>query len=427
MSDQNGTEKGELEKFEEALFETPILDKRFDHDFDPIDHSTPETFISAQDLYKEMRSKCPVAHSNEWGGFWALTKHEDVVHVLKDYHTYTTSVQNVVPKVAFTGRRPPLHFDPPEHSTYRRLINKFFTVEKMEKIKPRIERDIDELMQSLAKKGEVEISSEYAHEIPALVFAQFFNISKALSKEIKRISTAYVQSIFAFANKDQDTVKQLSFQLYDIARTIIKDRAEKPMDPKEDFVSALLQAKEGKDASYYTDDMILGTTRAMLVAGMVAPSVLIASIFVHLAENKDVQEQLRNDLSLVPAATEEYLRLLTPYRGMARTAKRDVVIRGQLIKKDEPIALNYFSANRDEDVFPDGDQFILNRPNINQHIVFGGGPHKCPASPLARMMVRFAIEKGLKHTKAIALNGEVKMTVWAEWGVLTAPMKLTPA
>ena len=79
-------------------------------DFDPL---VPETFDSAHAQYAELRARCPVAHSDAFGGFWALTRYDDVVTALSDHATYVTSVQNVVPKVAFTGRRPPLHLDPP--------------------------------------------------------------------------------------------------------------------------------------------------------------------------------------------------------------------------------------------------------------------------------------------------------------------------
>lgn len=396
-----------------------VIDKRHDDDFVPRE---PETFTSAHETYKEMRSQCPIAHSNEWGGFWALSRYEDVVNVLKDYNTYTTSVQNVVPKVAFTGRRPPLHLDPPEHTIYRRIINQFFTKEKMARIEPLVQKDTEGLVRPLVGAGEIEIATEYAHKIPAYVFAHFFNLPVELSSRIKEVSTSYVKAIMEF--DDQEKVKRLSMGLYDIARDVISQRKEKPMSPDADLTSALLEAEyEGAPLS---DDMILGCVRALLVAGMIAPSVLISSIFVHMAKHPDIQEQLRSDLSLIPAAVEEYLRLLTPYRGMSRTAKHDVVIHGQLIRKDEPIALNYASANRDETVFPDGDSFILNRPNIDRHIVFGEGPHKCPAGPLARMMVRYSIEEALKRTKRIELSGEVKMTVWAEWGVLSAPMELIP-
>ena len=80
------------------------------HDFDPLQ---PEQFDSAHADYARLRQQCPVAHSEAWGGFWALMKHEDVAAAAADWQTFVTSKQNVIPKVAFTGRRPPLHLDPP--------------------------------------------------------------------------------------------------------------------------------------------------------------------------------------------------------------------------------------------------------------------------------------------------------------------------
>jgi len=124
---------------------------------------------------------------------------------------------------------------------------------------------------------------------------------------------------------------------------------------------------------------------------------------------------------------EEYLRLFTPYRGMARTPRRDIVVGGQLIRKDEPVALVYTSANRDERVFPDGEQFILNRPNIAKFIAFGAGIHRCPGMPLARMMFRITLEEALSRTSLFRLSGPVRMARWAEWGTNQVPLDLVPA
>src|SRR5687768_15490327 len=93
-------------------------------DFDPLE---PETFDSPHEVYRRLRSHCPVAHTDAWGGFWALTKHADVAAAAADSDTFVTSKQNVIPKVAFTGRRPPLHLDPPEHTPYRRAISPLLT------------------------------------------------------------------------------------------------------------------------------------------------------------------------------------------------------------------------------------------------------------------------------------------------------------
>src|SRR5438128_9959648 len=148
------------------------------------------------------------------------------------------------------------------------------------------------------------------------------------------------------------------------------------MDPREDPASALLAATDDQ-GNLLPDQLLLGTVRQLIVVGMIAPSVFIGTVVVHLARHQELQQRLREHLELVPAATEEYLRLFTPYRGFARTAKHDVTIGGRSIKKDEPIALVFASANRDEAVFPNGDEFVLHRPNIKEHVAFGAGPHQC--------------------------------------------------
>jgi cytochrome P450 len=147
-------------------------------------------------------------------------------------------------------------------------------------------------------------------------------------------------------------------------------------------------------------------------------------MLVHLAQDPELQAELREDPSLVPAAVEEYLRLLTPYRGFARTPTRDVEIGGRLLRKDEPVALVYASANRDESVFPEPERFILNRPNINRHLAFGAGPHRCAGAPLATLMLRVTLGELLARTSAIELAGDVTMTGWPEWGTLSVPARL---
>jgi cytochrome P450 len=122
-----------------------------------------------------------------------------------------------------------------------------------------------------------------------------------------------------------------------------------------------------------------------LVVGVVAPPILIGSICNHLAQDKDLQQKLREDESLIPAAMEEFIRLYSPYRGFARTASRDVCLHGQTIKPNQPITLIYTSANRDPEVFEKPNEFILNRPNIAAHMGFGRGRHRCAGMPLARL------------------------------------------
>jgi len=146
---------------------------------------------------------------------------------------------------------------------------------------------------------------------------------------------------------------------------------------------------------------------------------------LHLAQHPELQEELRADPSLIPAAVEEYLRLLTPYRGFARTPTRDVEVGGRTLRKDDPVAVVYASANRDEAVFESPHEFVLNRPNIGKHVAFGVGPHRCAGAPLATLMLRVTLEELLARTTSIEQAGEPAMTGWPEWGTLSAPLRLS--
>ena len=192
-------------------------DRRMADDFDP---RAPETFTSAHAIYRDLRERCPVAHSTVWNGFWALLRYQDVVEVLTDKR-FTTSVQNVVPKFAFTGRRPPLHLDPPEHTAYRQVINRFFTRARMDRLEPTIRRDTGALLQPLIDAGCGDIAADFAHRIPAYVFADFFNLPRELALTIREITRIYVAAIM---DVDDERVKAYSLRLYDIARRVIAER-----------------------------------------------------------------------------------------------------------------------------------------------------------------------------------------------------------
>jgi cytochrome P450 len=392
----------------------PAHNRRDDHDFDP---QGPETFDSAHAQFRELRSKCPVARSQEFGGFWAVLGYPELLEVITDIDRFTTSKQNAIPKFAFTGVRPPLHLDPPEHMAYRRVINKFFTPPKMRAMEPRVRSGVRELLDPLVARGEANMALEYAQKLPAHVFADFFNLTVELSTEIKQVSGTYVDAIQVL---DHETVKRLSGRLYEIAQLIIDERADGSYSPEEDLTAALIATEY--EGGPLPDAMVLGCVRQLIVTGMVAPSVFIGNMFVHLARDPELQEFLRANPAKIPAAVEEFLRLYNPYRGMARTARQDTVVGGQEILQDDPIALVYTAANRDPRVFEDPDTFILDRDNIKDHISFGRGTHSCPGAPLARIMLIATLEEALSRAE-FRLTGDPGMAKWAEWGTNFVPLE----
>lgn len=389
-------------------------DRRAAHDFDP---QRDETFDSAHTEFRELRSHCPVARSQEFGGFWAMLGYPELLEVITDIDRFTTSRQNAIPSFAFTGVRPPLHLDPPEHMAYRRVINRFFTPPMMRLMEPKVRRCSTDLLEPLIASGETDIALHYAQKLPAHVFAEFFNLSVDISTEIKSVSGTYVAAIQVL---DHETVKRLSKRLYEIAQDIIDDRASGEYSAETDLTAALLEAEyEGEPLP---EAMVLGCVRQLIVTGMVAPSVFIGNMFVHLGRDPELQSYLREHPEHIDAAVEEFLRLYNPYRGMARTARFDTEVGGQQILQHDPIALVYTAANRDPRVFEDPDTFVLNRPNINDHISFGRGTHSCPGAPLARIMLRVTLEEALSGSE-FRLTGSPGMAMWAEWGTKSVPLE----
>jgi cytochrome P450 len=333
---------------------------------------------------------------------------------------FITSKQNVVPKLAFTGRRPPLHLDPPEHTPYKRALAPLMKPERIATMEPRLRAIIQELLQPMVRKGGGDVCADFSSHVTIRVFAEWMDVPDDLVPELQEVGRAYN---IAVQSANGEMVKETSLRLYDMARRMIALRRASPRDPLTDATSALLAARDA-DGQPLPDDLVLGTIRQVLVVGIIAPTLIVGSIAVHLARHPELQRQLRADRSLMPAAIDEFLRLYTPYRGFARTATRDVEFRGRTIKAGEPIALMYCSVNRDESVFEAADEFRLNRPNSNESLTFGKGPHVCLGIPLAKLELRIAVEELLAATpNGFELAGEIVQTRFPEVGALSVPVR----
>lgn len=385
-------------------------------DFDAL---ATETFDSTHELYEELRRRCPVARADAWNGFWAYMRHEDVRRAAADSATYITSVQNVVPKIAFTGRRPPLHLDPPEHTPYRKALNPLLSEEAVARLEEPIRAIAAGLAAELVARGSGDICEDFSSHLTIRVFAHWMNLDTEDALRLSAVGRSYN---IAVQSAQDSQVRDTSLELYEIARRLILERQERPQDATLDPVSALLAARV--DGEPLPQEMLIGAVRQVLVVGIIAPTIVIGSIVVHLTRHPALQSTLRADPSLWPAALEEFLRLYTPYRGFARTPTREIRLHGRTIRPGEPIALVYASANRDEAVFEDAGQFNMNRSNIHEHLAFGRGPHHCVGAALGRLELRVAMEELLAASDDIRLIGPVKCTRMPEIGALSVPVAL---
>ena len=379
-----------------------------------------EDFDSPHALFAELRSHCPVAWTEDLGGFWAVTRHADACEVLEDWRRFTTRVQNVVPPVATTQRRPPLHLDPPDNIPYRSALLRFLTPARLAAWEPRVRDMVDAHLTPLLERGEGDICADFSFTLPIALLAEFFNLSPEAAEEIRTVGAEFNM---ALQRQDFETLRERSEALYDLAAALIADRQANPRDADEDPVASLLAVRVGGEP--LADALVLGALRQFLLVGIIAPTTFIGSMAMHLARHPEHHAELRADPALVPVALEELLRLYTPYRGFARTAVDDTTIGGCPVHAGDPVAIVFTAANRDPEVFPDPADYRLDR-TARDLLTFGRGAHMCPGAPLARLLLREVLAQLTARTDRLEALGAPEMTRWPEYGPLSLPLRLHP-
>jgi cytochrome P450 len=384
--------------------------------FDPQD---PALAADPHSTFAELRRRCPVAWTDRWGGFWALTKYDDLVAVASDHRTFSNAVQNVVPHVVRPGPRlAPLNVDPPEHTRRRRAINPTLKPRRVARLEPAIRRSVVELLVPLVERGEADLVRELAFPLPAYALADYLGVPGAEGLRMRVATERYTR---ALEEGSLEEVRRTTLEMTEFVRRLVAERRARPADPERDLTTSLLRAHAGD-----RDDLVtVESIRQVIAAGTIGVTLALASAIRHLAERRDHQELLRARPDLVPAAVEELLRLYSPNLGFARTATRDVELHGCRVRAGDVIALVYASGNRDETVFPDPDRFLLDRPR--EHLAFGHGVHKCPGAPLARLEIRVALEELLRRTSGFELVGPVTWSRWPEYGPTSLPVRLQGA
>lgn len=388
----------------------------YPNEYDPL---APETFDSSFPLFRELRAKCPIAHSEAYDGFWAVTRYQDIVDILEDPN-FTTFVRNVIPGNASTARRPPLHYDPPAHTPYRKALERAVSGRRVAELESIIIKYTSMLLDPFVAKGGGDYTAEVGNPLPCYVFGAWFGMTEEQIVRLADMARIYADS---FKARNREVLMGISRDLGALGREILEDRVANPRDPNVDPVSSLL-ASNDEHGEPLTVDKLIGCLQQLLVIGLLAPPILTGAMVVHLARDPDLLKQLRADPSLIPHAAEEFIRLYTPYRGFARTSYTEIEMHGRTIRPGEPMALIYASANRDETVFEDPDKFILKRPNISKHIAFGRGPHRCAGMPIARFELLTFLRLFVEKVAEVELSGEIEMGMMPELGPTSVPVRV---
>ena len=383
-------------------------------DWDPM---TPENIVDPVGVHGKMRQECPVAHSSQFGGFWALFKRADIVAATKQTDTFISSPAITVPPFSVADAPwIPLQSDPPQHRQYRRVINPFFFASRLEGFQPTLRRLTDDFIDEFIEKGEADLVGQLTLRLPATAICLLLG----LPVESWTMIHDWTVGIIAAGNRgDFETIGKTYGEMFAFADQWMDDRRK---NPGEDVMSALVTAEvEGRPL---TQAEIRGAFALMIIAGHETTSNAISNALYLFATDHGLAERLRTG-GIDDTTLEEIVRYCNPVQGMARTTTQDVEVRGRCIPGGSLVALMFGAGSRDPDDFADPDVFVPDR-EPNPHLTFGAGQHRCMGEQLARMEIRIVLETVLERLHPIEIAGDTKPALWPSIGYHALPVRFSP-
>ncbi len=395
------------------MINPPVED--FATDFD---HTDEAWVADPYPIMDDLRERCPVAHSDRYGGLWAPMTYDAVSAIANDTEHFTSRtvvINNGRPGddalPAPIGVAPPISSDPPFHEIARRLLLPAFAPRPIAALEPFTRELCNQLLDEMGDADLVDASVQYAEHIPVGLIAKLCGLPAEDGEQFREFVRIVLEGVDLSAEERIEAFQPVE----DYIVPAIVERRENPDDG---LISYLLDAEiMGEKLS---DEHVFGSILLLIVAGIDTTWSAIGSSIWHLANNPDDLERLVAHPELLPSAVEEFLRAYAPV-SMARLVKDDFEFQGCPMKKDDWIFLSFPAANRDPKAFDNADEVLIDR-EINRHSAFGLGIHRCLGSNLARMEMTVALEEWLKRYTKFELDAS-KPTTFSQ-GQVRGPRQL---
>ncbi len=356
-----------------------------------------------------LRALDPVNHTPV--GIWRLGRYADVVRLLKDVRCGVRTTDGRLPGVDESQleyqREFMLQQDPPAHTRLRRLVSRAFTPRAVEAMRPRVQAIVDERLDRVASRGEMDLIADLALPVPATVICEMLGVP-AEDHERFAVWTAQATHGLAAAIQPPDVLaraRQAGLALSDYFQRLI---AERRTQLRDDLLSGLLRAEAEGDRLTPTE--LVSQAMGLLIAGFETTIGLIGNGVRALLLHPDQLAKLRARPERVASAVEECLRWDGPILVTMRTLHEDAEFGGKTIPKNSQVLALLGAANRDPERFPDPDRFDIDRTD-NAHLAFGGGAHLCLGAHLARLEGQIAMGSLARRFEALELVSRK-----VEWG-----------
>lgn len=383
------------------------MNGRIGNDWDPKSPVVLENQIAA---YDNMRQRCPVAHSDYLN--WSLFGHGDVMRVLEDPETFSNAVS---PHLSI-----PNGMDPPVHTEYRQIVDKYFTPARMATFEPECRRIAIKLVKGLPAGVEVELMGTFALEFSLQMQSEFLGWPEHLHKPLLQWIDKNHRATLA---RDIPAMDAVALEFDSFIKELLDLRRVAGSAAPDDITTSLLRDTVG--GQLLLDDEIVSILRNWTVAELSTIAASVGILVGHLAAHPDIQRQLRAEPSSLPEAIDEMMRIHAAFISSRRILTKPVEVGGHRLAAGDRITLIWASANRDEAVFGDPDEFRLDRDPAS-NLIYGAGVHICPGAPLARLELRVLMEELLGHTDHFELvtGSEPVMAAYPAGGFASLPLRI---
>lgn len=383
-------------------------------DFAQADLTDPSLYDDPWEFYAWLRDHHPVWH-DERTGMYAISRHADVVEVSRDAASFSSAKGvrpvNLVPLSIVS-------MDDPEHTRQRRILSRGLTPRQVRTMTDHVRELTNSVIDEVAATGEIDFVSDLAAHVPLIVISELLGLDPAIRGSLYEWSEGMIAGEAA-TDEDVAAIERAGLAFGEYTALVSKVLDERREDPRDDMLSILAQAYDAGELTY--DDEIRGNydTTDRVVNDLSNDELLMFCVLLMVAGNEttrnaiagglrafsrfpDQRDKLLADPSLIDSAVEEILRWTTPVLNFTRTVTGPVTLAGTELSEGDQVLLLYQSANRDDRVFDDPEDFRIDR-DPNPHVAFGFGPHFCMGANLARMEIKVVFEELFRRLPDIAV------------------------
>ncbi|ETD31357.1 cytochrome P450 [Williamsia sp. D3] len=359
-------------------------------DFDIYDQSIAQPVDTVQAQVAELASKGPVVYSTAHGGHWIVTQYREIQEVLRDPETFSSYPNNLVTDESF-GKFIPVEIDPPDHTGYRQAMQPLFSPGRMKELEESIRVVVNELIDKFESRGEAEFIGEFAHELPTRVFLALMNWPLDDAEVFTEATNVMLMGKPGGTEEESNQARALAgMEMLGYFQKMVTERR---VNPSDDITSTLVHTEVNLEDGprLLTDDELTRMFFLLLIGGLHTVQGSLAWSIIHLVNNPEQRQDIIADSSLIPSAVEEILRIEAAVIP-GRRATKDTTLGGVNIAEGDQVILMLCGANRDAEEFDSPAELDIQR-HPNRHLSFGGGPHRCIGSHLARIELKLALEE----------------------------------